>query len=589
VTATTLAAAPPQSGPLARAAPLLAVLGVAVMIAAEMIPGSWHSNEVNYFDLAHRFVAPEAYGPDHSVFDSSQARAVSFALLGGTIERLGFDGAKTLFALLLWAAYAAGLAALARRMGLGVAGAMAGLALFLAAGPSLFGREWILGAVEAKTFAYAAVFAGLALALGGRWIAALAAMALATWFHFLVGAFWALSVLILHALWRPEGAGAGAGARTGVGGAWHGEAGRLARLAGLYVLMVLPVLGVLVWEQIAFRPDLAGLDRTLAEIYAEFRNPHHVAPFAEGAGTFVREWLPGLVQHAALAALFWLLPEPGRPGGPAAAGMGAAAAVVAGPPVNRWVAALNLLMALTVVLAFLDRHTHAFAPFYAFRPSSLVLLLSCLAAARLAFAALPALARPLPAALVAALAVSTVLADLSREARAALRLGGSDRLAAMQTPAQRALVDWIREETEPGTAVLLEPVRPGVTLMEGDPATASFERLTGRPFLVNFKFVPVAAPDMAEWYRRLQQREAFRAGDCAALGRLGADLVVFVTDAPGGEAGGGAGAGGPVGGPAGDRAAELEAALAAEAGAACVRPLHRIGPYLLAELLERAS
>ena len=44
----------------------------------------------------------------------------------------------------------------------------------------------------------------------------------------------------------------------------------------------------------------------------------------------------------------------------------------------RWLVWLNAYIPLVIVIAFFDRHTHVLAPFYLFRPSGLILLLSLL-------------------------------------------------------------------------------------------------------------------------------------------------------------------------------------------------------------------
>jgi hypothetical protein len=59
------------------------------------------------------------------------------------------------------------------------------------------------------------------------------------------------------------------------------------------------------------------------------------------------------------------------------------------------------------------------------------------------------------------------------------------------------------------------------------PPFAGFERLTGRGFVVNYKFVPTGKSDVAKWYTDIRNRAAaFDEGDCDRLETLGADFVV---------------------------------------------------------------
>lgn len=287
-------------------------------------------------------------------------------------------------------------------------------------------------------------------------------------------------------------------------------------LAAAFSAAVLPIVAILALERLGAPVDMSGLDRSLADIYAEFRNPHHVAPFAGGANRFVYGWLPAILQHGAFAALFAVLHRRGRGEG--------------GPPVHLWLAVLNGYVPVAIAIAFADRSAHALAPFYMFRPLSLILLLSCMAAAAYLFSRATEL-HGAAAVLVTAAAGAAVLPDLTDRAYDSLRDGWDGRIERQRDAAEADLASWIEANAGPDDAVLLEPPGPMGSLAEGTPALASLERTTGRPFLVNFKFVPTSNPDMADWYARLSERAAFFAGDCDAGRRLGARIVVYTSAA----------------------------------------------------------
>ncbi|WPL17667.1 hypothetical protein Thiowin_02704 [Thiorhodovibrio winogradskyi] len=473
----------------------LLFLACAAVIGIWMMPVYWSGNEINYFDLAFRFVQPDGFGPNHSVFDSSNGRFASFFLIGSGIDLLGFETAKTVFAALLWVLLAFGLARVVQSLQLRLAETVAGLSIFVLNGQSLLGGEWLFGTVEAKLFAYAAVLFSLGFAFSARWYAAIFCAALGTYFHFLVGGFWALALLLLHALSPARGMAT-------------------VRLTGVFSILVLPIFLVLLLERLETNIDLTGVGQSVNEIYA-MAVPGHIAPFEHGLKAFLRNWFPGLVAHASLALVLWWMR-------PVEHGLGREA--------NIWLALLNLYVLGATLLAFLDRDTHFLAAFYLFRPSALIFLLSCvLITHNIARGICPTEAgRAAAAAMLVAAAI--VLP------KGAIRMGEfvlsapDRRLEATLTTAQSDLVDWLTTHTQADTAILLEPAELNPPDWEARPSFAGLERLSGRPFIVNYKFVPTDKADLITWHRRLLARRSFFfSSDCGQLVQLQAGVVVFVS------------------------------------------------------------
>ena len=462
----------------------------AVVIGPTMMPVEWSGNEIVYFDLAYRTVAPEAFTDHHAMFDGSNARIVGMVTIGLFIKALGFEAAKTVLALLCWGLYALALAAVGRALGLRVIELSVALILFLLAGQELFGGEWIFGTIETKVLAYVCVLFGFAAALKGRWLPMVAATALATYLHFLVGGIGATLFLLLLAMsGRPVDA---------------------VRALAVYVGLILPILAILVAER-AVTVDLSSLDRPMDEIYAVIRAPHHVAPFSRGPAWFMSAWLPGLVLHAALAlVLFW----------------GATGAEGRERSLLRWGGVLNLLLLVSMALAFLDRDTHHLAKFIIFRPSSFVLLVSCLFLCRLYLRrpAVDASAAGGPALLlIGALLLPQYMLGA---ARMLVPLPPETRLYSQMREPERDVVRWISENTPPEAAILIEPARGGLE-NDSSPFTLGAERLSGRGMIVDFKNVPSGVEAFVRWYGLLKARAAFFAGDCTQLAELQADYVVF--------------------------------------------------------------
>jgi hypothetical protein len=467
----------------------------AVVIGPTMMPVAWSANEIVYFDLAYRSVAPEAFTNHHAMFDGSNSRIVGMMAIGYVIKALGFEAAKTVLAVLCWGLYALALASVGRALGLRVIELLLALILFLLAGQELFGGEWIFGTIETKVLAYVCVLFGFAAALNGRWLIMVVATALATYFHFLVGGIGAAAFLLLLAMSRPGAA-------------------KVLRLPALYVLLIIPVLAILVSERVGVTVDLSALDRPADEIYAVIRVPHHAAPFSKGPGWFLSAWLPGLVMHGALAILlYW----------------GATGTSGRERTLLFWGAILNLLLIFAMGLSFLDRDTHHLAKFLIFRPSAIVLLVSCLLLCRLHMqkAGFHASGYGGPALLlVAALLLPQYLLGV---AKMLVQLPPETRLYSQMREPEQDVVRWIAENTPPDAAILLESSRSGLD-NDGDPFTLGAERLTGRGMIVDFKTVPSGLADFVRWYTLLKARAAFFAGDCAQLAVLEADYVVFRND-----------------------------------------------------------
>jgi len=460
-----------------------------IMLLVPMLPVYWAWNEIHYFDLAYRTVRPDLFGPYHAAFDSSNGRFLAFWMIGSVIDLVGFEVAKFIFGIIGIGLYAMALTFLASALNLSHVSIAIVLAVFMGH-QSLLGGEWLFRTFEAKVPAYACVIVSIAAAANHRWTTAVVTAAIGTAFHFLVGGFWGFAMLVLHSLSTRDLRGS-------------------LRFLALFVALISPIIALLAFERLGAEVDLTGLDLSLAEIYAEYRNPHHVAPFAGGAKTFAVAWFPGLVSHGALAVAIFLMQK--------AYGAQSAFAL--------WVAGLNAYVVFAMALAFVDRDTHLLASLYMFRPSGLIYLLSIILIIQRVALAIPtdALRRlSVPALIIIA---GFVLPDIAlRFARMAVAGPIDQRIEATMVETQRDVLDWLRENTTTGSVVLIEP--PASGLLEGDPFPAALERLTPAAYYVNFKWVPTAPPDLVEWYRRLQQRKSVFEGDCMALSKLPADFLI---------------------------------------------------------------
>ena len=444
-----------------------AVLLVPVVVLL-MLPTSWGPNEDFYFIQSLVKVAPETAHPYGVAFDTSNARILSEWLIGYPVRWLGYEGAHVLLRLVMAVLYGISLAYCITGLRLSALDALLALMIFVMVGPDIMGGEWLFEGVEPKTFAYALVFLGFGFAFRGRQLAAAVSMALATWFHFLVGGFWALAwlgyILLVQRTVRP-----------------------LARPAALFGVLVLPVFLLLVIDQYvagAAAVPAHGLDADY--IYAIVRSAHHSAPFHDLGR--LPEWLDGLALCLAMIlALGFLASRPPRPE----------------RSLYLWAAALFAYLVLAMILSWFDRESGFFGKFFLFRPSSLILIFGILAL----FVAFEQLFGNPSARRYAKTVAALLIVPLSfwEAGDSKLREITIDR---GQYSDLADLERFIEESTEPGSIVVSDPAaglqRPALSL----------PRVIDRPMLVTEKITPTNPAGIYRWYELMEFKKDIFAGEC---------------------------------------------------------------------------
>jgi hypothetical protein len=430
-----------------------------------LVPTQWNSNEEDYFQLAYRQVAPEKFGEHHAVFDSSKARIVSQTLMGVAVDLLGYERAHFVLRIVLAIAYAGSLAVLFSAVEIGVLESLLVVAVFCAMGEQLFGGEWLFRGVEAKTFAYSFLFMALGFAYRGRWLAAVALAAAATYFHFLVGGFWTLMLLFIQFTQQKQFK-------------------PVILSAAVFAVLIAPWLIVVVPHDVASLSVSAPTQGLSADaIYSEIRGADHVAPF-QSRWTFWT-WLPGIVVAVSLLGVL--------------AGLQRRKCL---PPIG--VVAMTALCYLLVALvgAFFDRHNNYLGKFYLFRPSSLTLFLAIAAIVAAIRRQCPdnarAALRLVAAAFIAVFAWDTVKTQVD--------IARSDPAI----PYEQELIAAIESHSGPEDIVLIEPFN------EMHSGYVRLHRIIPRPTLVSWKFAPTAPADLLRWYDLIQRRQRVFAEGCAA-------------------------------------------------------------------------
>jgi hypothetical protein len=445
-----------------------------------LAPAGWNANEEEYFQMAHRAVAPEAFHRFDAAADSSRAQFVPKAILGTLVEWCGYEAAHDITRIGMALLYAFGLTVLFSALRIGALDALLILTVFVLLKEELIGGEWLFRGIEFKTIAYSILFVAFGMAVRARWRMAIALGSVATYMHFLVGGFWSAMLLLLQ--WREQGFK-------------HPPL----RTALAYAASATPLLAIIFVDQFPAEPVASG-ELSADVIYSAIRNPHHVAPFHSVAAFL--SWLPGLIAVVCLAAVLAVLQHHG---------MLSLAGVAA-----FW-GTLFLLGAF--VISYFDRHTYLFGKFYLFRPSSLTLLFALTAI-------LPLLQRLLPTnvRLIWMLGATSIVTAFSLSV---LKMQANDALRPDQLPYVQSLIAAIEANSQPDDIVLLEPYQ------EMSAKYAILHREIPRPTLVSWKFVPSNRVEILRWYALIQARDQLFVGGCGggiALEPKPALLVTFTAD-----------------------------------------------------------
>jgi hypothetical protein len=446
-----------------RPARAIAAAATLVLVLLLLIPpnGILSDNEENYFALAERFVDGNTWPAKTAVFDVSRHRMLSDATLGALVSAIGYPSAQVVARLLAVAGYAVVLPSLFAAVGLSALDAALAVMGMVLIGQDIVGGEWLFGGYEAKVAAYVLVLAGLRLVLDSeRLTATVLLFAAATWFHFLVGGFWFTAAMVLRLMEVPR------------------DLRRVGAAIALFAILVAPLAGVIIWSRLADTSAAQATDVPAPDvIYSIIREPHHQSPFLSWA-YFRDQWLRGYVMAAPmLMACLWV----GWRG-----------------PERRlrvlaiWLAGLLAYLFLVLLPKYLDRDSGVLGKFYLFRPSSLILLLWLMLVLAVVMAILARRAWMLRGVLLAVAAPLFLYVQGGRVLR--------EYIVHPQLEAEkRALVAAVVQTAAPGDIVLIDPAAEAQLL--------DFERRTGRPTLVMWKFAPTNDAELIEWYRRMQRRQ----------------------------------------------------------------------------------
>jgi hypothetical protein len=272
-----------------------------VVFAGLAAVAAWRSpvpgvNEPHYLCKAKHFFDP-SWCPRDFFLNSADAHRVFYALVGPLTRFLSLEQTAWAGRIAVWLGLALGWIRLASALHPGKFSPAWSAAIFLAIQSTVtFSGEWLVGGVEAKGFAYAALLLALPAACRHSWMEAGIALGSAISLHPVVGGWGAvaLAAALLSGRFSPAGRSGDAGPETP---AWSPTTWRSLLLAGAACLAcslpgLVPALALL-----AYGPT-GRMGRLADEIQVFDRLKHHLDPLRFPAAAYV--------SYAALLVV-WLL------------------------------------------------------------------------------------------------------------------------------------------------------------------------------------------------------------------------------------------------------------------------------------------
>lgn len=225
------------------------------------------NNEEQYLLYAQQHFNPDWIPGSFIATEFPGNRLLFEVLFGWVIDAIGFEATVffgRLFNFILLAIPLAGLFRLLKFSNIWV---FLVLQIFIIADQSFYAGEWIFGSIESKTFAYIFVFWGLVAFLKNRLYRSVILMVVATYFHILIGGWFAIScfgLMFLRYIFPVF--------------SFKKMILELPKLGFLYVIPLIPLLYYLATNLLIDAPkEIDGVN--LDHVYVYFRNKHHIGLF----------------------------------------------------------------------------------------------------------------------------------------------------------------------------------------------------------------------------------------------------------------------------------------------------------------------
>ena len=422
-------------------------------------PSSITGNEEYFYQLSHKRVLPDIFSNNNSVFDQSNARFIPELFLGTLIKQFGYETSHIIARTIMAILYAFSFSILFRALKISFLVAVITVGLFYVTGQHLIGQDWLLKGIETKTLAYAFVISALGFSFHKRFYLAIGLVVVATYFHFLVGGFWALAVFLL--CWSQTK-----------------NIKQNTALWLIYILSVLPLVIILFVDQYG-GANIDTQNLNIDFIYAE-RSAHHVAPFISETN-FYRLWLPGILVIIFLIPVLFSIRKN-----------------YSDKLQIDFLLILLTYLIIALIISYFDREKMYFAKLFMFRPSSLIWLLTIAILLKALNEHMTDEAKKVWLSLVLLLIPLTLMPVVKKKA--------NELLISSNATLTKKINKLVTLHSKPNEIMLIDPT--------AELETVSFQRKIKRPIFVMKKFVPSHPTDIAKWKKRLNFRQEIFKNGC---------------------------------------------------------------------------
>lgn len=423
-------------------------------------------NEEQYVGYAWRSLNPSNFS---ALIDPANHRFLFKSMTSFWIDQFGFRNAVIIGRFLVTLLYSISLGLFFKKLGLSIISSCIIILSFIYLGQDILGGEWLFLGYEPKTLAYPFVFLGFSALLSYRFLLSYLCLVVATYFHFLVGGFWFLAILLGHFYYSRR-------------------VREVLLYSSSFVILCLPLVVMIGIDQFQNNASLTNSDISPNLIYA-IRAPHHIAPFFNLNALY--GWSNGIVLLLGItfaSAIIYYFSNSDKK---------------EEKSLYLLVLLLNLYLLLSLVLSYFDQTVTSFAlgKLYLFRPSSLTLLLF-----------LSALWIFIKKSITSnSLKIDLIILALLVSLTLPMAKGNWARLISPFLEKNN------QEAQKPIEEVVAKSNINDIFLIDPDISWSSFglsfERTYNRPTLATWKFVPTTKQSLVRWYELIQQkRELFKQG-----------------------------------------------------------------------------
>lgn len=432
-------------------------LSLFVLFCANYLSIRLSGGEEQYLAYAKQHINPDWIPNSFSISEFPGSRLIFQWLTGSLLQVMPFPTAVLLLRSINFLLLAMPIARIAKTLKISHIHTLAMTQTFLFLGQHFFGGEWIIRSVEPKTFAYVFVLFAFHNVLIDNFRKASVLMALATWFHFLVGGWIMLIFLIYRYLSKKKEA---------------------LQLLLLYSVLVLPLF-IYMFKPLLVEGGFSKEGVNLNWVYCYYRLKNHIGLFDSFYYFYQLHFSRVLVTSVWFFVCVVLLrgiPDGNR------ANLRTLSIIMLGQ-------ALFFVLVALFDKVFLNKSGGLFLKFYPFRTMSMALYIALL----LLFSYLSNLKTRKSLYTQWGIAILSGLFFIQSLARNA-------EAWTYKEPDYEELISYIRTYT-PDDAVFVFPDRI-------ERYTVPFIRRTERESFVLFKFVPAGTEKLHEWYIRMEHLEA---------------------------------------------------------------------------------